>query len=252
MFEKHNPFKEKVKAEGEQLNEQEKLARRLIFMSDSVKDFTKAKEIAGKITDQKTRESTLNKIIKMEEGREAKTSEKKELGGQDLEIEDLYDAINSGDLKDAKSIVSHLAKNDENYAARAYLEIAKAEIEKKLNPEKAISRAREIAKAGEDPWYKIAIFADIMKLEAWLGLYNRARQTATETKNMPENKTGRLGLEYDARLFATIAETEKNIGLSTEELKNLDKNTVNYLINHPDRDVVEAIQSLRREKSEEK
>ncbi len=250
MFGNFNPFKEKK--EAGQLNEQDKLIKRLGFTSDSVKDFARAKEIAGKISDEKTKEAILSKITETEKRETVKTAKElktayRKLGGLDLEIEDMRDAINSGNLKDAKSIASHLAENDENYAAKAFLEIAEAELKKGINPDKTISRTRDIAKTSEDPWHKVTIFVDIMKLEAAQELYDRAKQTATEIRDMAKNEPG--WSEYDARLFMTIAETEKDIGLATDEFEGLDENTINFLVNNPNQDVIEAIQGLRQEKS---
>ncbi len=213
MFEKFNPFKEKV--ETEQLSEEEKLAKKLVFASESTKDFLKAKEIAANIADDETREATLNKIAEIEEGNIQKTAGDRGMGGSDLEVEDMRDAINFDNLKDAKSIASHLAKNDENYGARAFLEIAQAELRKGIDPEKTISKAREIMRNSEDPYQKVAIFADIMKLEAAQEKLDKAGQTANEIKNMAKNEPG--WDEYNARLFATLASAEKNIGQAERE-----------------------------------
>lgn len=208
MFEKFNPFKEKI--EKASLSEEEKLAKRQAFLAESEKDFAKAKEIAATMPDERLRKAALNHIAELEEGGIHRREEKAIENMADAQVDDMRDAINSGDLKGAKKIASILAKDDENFGARAFLEIAQAEMRNGIDPEGSILTAKEIVRKGQDPYFNMAAFSDIMRLEAAQELFDKAEQTAVEMKSL--EKTEPDWDEYNARLFATIAGAEKSIG----------------------------------------
>jgi len=194
------------------LSEEEKSEKRALFLSNSENDFAKANEIADRIEDPERKEKVLQMISSREVKKKETPEPKNNLGRgdyTDLTLSDMKDAIQKEDFDDAKSIASQLAENDENYGAKAFLEIAEAELEKGKNPAKSISQARKIATVSEDPWHKITILSDIMRLEGYQGKYDDALQTAQEIKKLEKNDA-----EYDARLFFSIASAEKDIGNS--------------------------------------
>lgn len=240
MFEKIKFFR------GEQENptsDQEILAKKLIFAFDSEQDFKKARQITEGISDEQEKEKLLAEISEIEHGKTPKFIEEIHSQPNEMDLSDVEISIEGGNFKDAKKQASLMIGFDEYWASRAYMDIAKAEFKKGINPQGTLAKAKEVARNIEDdPRHQVRAFAEIVKLEADCGLLNDARETTQDIKKTAKQPNWP---EYNANVYAIMAQIEKNLGFSTEEIKQLDENTIDDLLKNQDPNISAAIKKFR-------
>lgn len=243
MFEKIKFFR------GEQenpTNDQEILAKKLIFAFDSEQDFEKARQIAESISDEQEKERLLAEISEIENGGVPKFIETIHEQPDAMDLSDVEISIEGGNFKDAKKQASLMIGFDEYWASRAYMTIAEAEFKKGISPQRTLAQAKEVARNIEDdPRHRVRAFVEIVKLEADFGLLDDVRETTQDIKKTANKPNW---LEYNANVYAIMAQIEKNLGLSAEEIKQLDENTIDTLLKNQDPNISAAIKNFRLEK----